>query len=382
MAHVEKFTKEALGHLCRHFERGTGKDGKPIRYSNQEIDVSRSHLNYNLAPQRTNQLEFIKQRCGEVYCLNRADVNVLCSWAVTEPQQLPEEERERFFRSVYQFMENRYGKENVVSAYVHMDETTPHIHFAFVPITFDDKKNRYTVSAKKLINKKELQTFHTDLQEHLDKEFKGRLNKEAYAVINGSTAEGNLSLKEFKRLKASEDLKKAQKTLSEAKNIKLNTEILRNEFNAKQAYISEMERESQITTEYPEYAVVTEKGLPFQKKKKFVTVPDDKWRERHVAYHHHLALKETMETFERNTKQLLSSYEAKEIELIRKELGTIKREYKDLKESFEGYVDTVNEVCERLPKPMQEEFKKQWELYIEEALGEREEPEELDYEYE
>lgn len=40
-------------------------------------------------------------------------------------------------------MANRYGKENVVSAYVHLDETAPHIHFSFIPITKDKKKGGF-----------------------------------------------------------------------------------------------------------------------------------------------------------------------------------------------------------------------------------------------
>ena len=45
-------------------------------------------------------------------------------------------------------MNERYGKENVISAYVHFDEVTPHMHY-FVPVVEDKKKGGYKLSAKK-----------------------------------------------------------------------------------------------------------------------------------------------------------------------------------------------------------------------------------------
>ena len=68
-------------------------------------------------------------------------MNVLCSWVVTVPKDVPEAEYEKFFHATYDFLEKRYGRENVVSAYVHMDEITPHMHFAFVPVVYDKRKS-------------------------------------------------------------------------------------------------------------------------------------------------------------------------------------------------------------------------------------------------
>lgn len=50
-----------------------------------------------------------------------------------------EEQMKQFFALSYEFLSERYGKENVISVYVHLDETTPHMHFLFIPIV-DDKK--------------------------------------------------------------------------------------------------------------------------------------------------------------------------------------------------------------------------------------------------
>ena len=68
------------------------------------------------------------------------------------------------------FLNDRYGQENAVAAVVHYDETTPHLHYAFVPVVFDDKKAHDKVSAKEVLTRQDLQTFHEDLDQHLKKE--------------------------------------------------------------------------------------------------------------------------------------------------------------------------------------------------------------------
>lgn len=207
MAHVMKMTRGAVGHMCKHYERATDEKGEYIKFGNEDIETSRSHLNYNLAPQRDSQGGFIKARCNEVKCLNRKDVNVVCSWVVTLPKdfsELNKGKEKEFFEGTYKFLEKRYGKENVVSSYVHMDETTPHMHFCFVPVIYDKNKEQYKVSAKEVVCKYDLQTFHSDLQGYLEQSRGIRAN-----VLNEATIEGNKSIEELKRGTAIEKLNMA-----------------------------------------------------------------------------------------------------------------------------------------------------------------------------
>lgn len=67
------------------------------------------------------------------------------------------------------FLNDRYGQENAVADVVHYDETTPHLHYAFVPVVFDDKKARDKASAKEVLTRHDLQNFHDDLDQHLKK---------------------------------------------------------------------------------------------------------------------------------------------------------------------------------------------------------------------
>jgi chromosome segregation ATPase len=228
MANVDKFTRAATGHLCAHFERSKDENGEYIRFGNQNIDTEKTAQNYNLAPDHEGgQVEFIRKRTSEVKCLNRADVNVMCSWVVTLPQGF-DNERD-FFEETYKFLSERYGEKNVVSAYVHMDEKQPHIHFSFVPMVVG-KNGKEKVSAKELLTKTELQRFHPELQRTLEH----ALGREV-PVLNGATAGGNRTVAE---MKAEEDVLRARETAEnaarEAEKTLRDVEALQNQKNALQ----------------------------------------------------------------------------------------------------------------------------------------------------
>ena len=212
MANLKKFTKASCGHMFKHYERAMEINPETgqleyVKFKNQEINTQASHLNYNLATHQTmRQGDFVRKRCSEVKLQNRKDVKVMCSWALTAPKDLPEAELDIFFRASYEFMAARYGNENVVSAYVHLDETSPHIHFAFVPVTEDKKKGGYKVSAKEVVNRQDLQTFHQDLNKHLEK-----ILGHSVSILNDATKDGNKTVTELKEKSALERARKAEK---------------------------------------------------------------------------------------------------------------------------------------------------------------------------
>ena len=198
MANYKKFTRQQLGKMLSHYDR-TDENPK------ENIDRSRTHLNYNLAPKADEaQMDILNQRLSEVKVQNRKDVNVLCTWVVTMPKTLPEEKELEFFRQSYQFLENKYGKDNVVSAYVHKDEVSPHMHFSFIPVVKDQKKDRLKVSAKECVTILDLNVFHSELRYHLERELGCEVD-----VLNEATREGNQSIMELKRKTAAERLKEA-----------------------------------------------------------------------------------------------------------------------------------------------------------------------------
>jgi len=242
VAHVAKYTRGAIGVLTRHFERAKKADGEYYKFKNQDIDLSRSHLNYNLAPDH-NQIDFVKGRCDEVQCMKRDDVNVMCAWVVTAPKGLSKDEHEKFFQGVYDFLKDRYDEENVISAFVHMDEVTPHMHFAFVPVVMDKKKQIKKVSAKERLNKKELQSFHQDLERRMLRLF-GR----DIGILNEATKEGNKSVAELKKGTAQDTLKILQRKISDLERVysdkhKTLVNVYERQRNALESKIGRLERQ-------------------------------------------------------------------------------------------------------------------------------------------
>lgn len=202
MANYAKYTKGASGHMLKHYERGKDEHGEYVKFGNQDIDLTRTHLNYNLAPEH-NQLDFIHERLDEVYCMKRKDVNVMCTWVVTAPKDLEEGREREFFQEAYDFMADKYGRDNVVSAYVHMDEKSPHMHFCFMPIV-EDQKRGLKVSAKECVTRRDLERFHGELQQYM--ESRGI----QCSIVNEATLEGNKAIKELKRGTARQELEEIQ----------------------------------------------------------------------------------------------------------------------------------------------------------------------------
>lgn len=215
MAHVQKFTKGSVGGLSIHIER------KTLNHSNKEIDTNRTHLNYDFCNKDGDMNQRLSDRLEEVYCFNRADVKVMADWVVTLPEELkelPSNQQKEFFKETYQFLEKRYGEKNVLSGTVHNDETTPHLHFAFIPVVFDKKNQREKVSAKEVLNRNELKTFHQDLDKYLKEKI-----PEIYqgGVLNDKT----IGIEDVKMLKKhSHKIKELEEKLKQ-ENESLNKEL-------------------------------------------------------------------------------------------------------------------------------------------------------------
>ena len=199
MAHLEKYTAAAIGHMLAHYDRTHSS-------STSNIDESRTALNYNLAEkdQPMPALDFLHKRMSEIKVLKRANLNVMCDWVITTPESLTPEELPLFFSECYKFLTERYGRENVITAPVHMDETSPHIHYAFVPVVTDKKKGIPKLSAKECITKKDLNTFHQDLTKYMTAVF-GR----DIGILNGATVGGNKTIKQLKQMSANLEAFKA-----------------------------------------------------------------------------------------------------------------------------------------------------------------------------
>ena len=107
--------------------------------SNPDIDAARKSDNYHLVmPKQTYHAE-VKQMIAAAGCKVRSNSTVMVETLITASPEfmkaLPKQEQREYFQKALQFMESKIGKDNMISAVVHMDEKTPHMHLSFCPIT-------------------------------------------------------------------------------------------------------------------------------------------------------------------------------------------------------------------------------------------------------
>ena len=161
-----KYKGPEIGRIEAHNERT-----KETYASNPDIDISRSKQNFHLiTPQRKYRAEAEKQ-IAEAQCRVRSDsVRVVETLITASPdffqgKQLPE--IKAFFEDALAFIQAHQAKETIISAVVHMDEKTPHMHLSFIPLTADKR-----LSAKDIVgNKKKLTWWQDEFWKHMVKKY-------------------------------------------------------------------------------------------------------------------------------------------------------------------------------------------------------------------
>ena len=140
-----KYKRENLKGIYRHNER------RNKNYSNDNIDKEKTYLNYSLkSPKYRYDKEFDMMK--EKYNLKgqiKTVSNIACEYIITSDKQffeeIGEEETKRYFETAYNFVAEykNLGEQYIMSAKVHMDEETPHMHLIFLPVvhTTDKKGN-------------------------------------------------------------------------------------------------------------------------------------------------------------------------------------------------------------------------------------------------
>lgn len=214
---IAKYDLSSCQGLLLHFAR----EGTPSNdeHKRSNIDESKTHLNYNLAPEREeSQLDYIKEKLETIDHVQRKTLVVMASLIIDQPKEVGPDSSSEFFRQAYSFCVERYGNKSglgedcIISSYVHLDESTPHMHVAILPVVrrteeveiikdgtaikIEQEKQRFC--AKEFINKHELDTLHKDMDKWLEKH---GINAK---TSNGKTIYGTngrpLTVKQLKRL--------------------------------------------------------------------------------------------------------------------------------------------------------------------------------------
>ena len=140
-----KYKRENLKGIYRHNER------KNKNYSNKNINPEFSHLNYSLKDCKHSyekEFDFIKEKYnlkGQIKTVS----NIACEYIITSDKEyfnsIGIDETKRYFETAYKFVceYKNLGEQYILSAKVHMDEETPHMHLVFIPVvhTTDKKGN-------------------------------------------------------------------------------------------------------------------------------------------------------------------------------------------------------------------------------------------------
>ena len=161
-----KYKGPEISHIESHNERTKEKYA-----SNPDVDTSRSHLNFHLVtPERKYRAEAEKQ-IAEAGCRTRSDsVRVVEALVTASPEFFKgkkKSEVKAYFTEALDFIQKYQSKETIISAVVHMDEKTPHMHLCFVPLT-EDKR----LSAKEIVgNKKKLTWWQDEFWKHMVKKY-------------------------------------------------------------------------------------------------------------------------------------------------------------------------------------------------------------------
>ena len=163
--HFEKHKANdtAVNGLQRHNERVPGQ-----KHSNERIDDSRTSDNVFLKKAdskfQTSVNDVIEnERKGGTKGVRKDAVRMVEATVQLSGKVLDmsEDEQEQVLRDSYEWLKNKFGEDNVISAVIHKDETNMHLHFDFVPIE-DGKLN-----AKAIISKLRLKQYQTDFLKNL-----------------------------------------------------------------------------------------------------------------------------------------------------------------------------------------------------------------------
>lgn len=138
------YKRDNLAGLYKHNER------KNTNYSNKDINKNNSINNYSIKQCNTTYSKAIKQLIDEndLKCRITNYTNLVCEFIITSDKEffdsIGENETKRYFQTAYDFVANykNLGEKYILSAKVHMDESTPHLHLVFVPVVQKlDKKS-------------------------------------------------------------------------------------------------------------------------------------------------------------------------------------------------------------------------------------------------
>ena len=269
MANAQKYTRAACGHLAAHYERRKDEKGEYVKFGNQDIDPQKTHLNYNLAPRRgqTNRLYSTENDRSPYPQKGRCECHVFMGgYSARVPPPQPKSSCKP---------RQRASRKAVFERSIAFSATATESRMSYRRMSIRTKKRRICfafscrlqrtsegekVSAKEVITKNDLKTFHTDLERYLDS-----FRDWHFEVVNEATKDGNKEIAELKKQTAHEEVLKAQQEALQARQRALQEQEsikpLVEQKNALRGEIEALQTEKEVLTAAEVEAIKGEKTL-------------------------------------------------------------------------------------------------------------------------
>jgi hypothetical protein len=299
VARMEKMKTGNLGGIQRHNQRETDN------HSNKEIDVTRSHLNYDLVNQESiNYRERIHEIIDTQRVSKRAvrkDAVLVDEWIITSDKTFFETaDSRKFFEDSVAYFSDRCGSQNIVYATVHLDETTPHMHLGIVPM------HEGRLSSKQVFSRQTLKEIQDELP--------GYLQSQGHAIERGikGSEQKHLTVEEYK-----ENQREVERMTEQVRDLEYKARAINRDIKMHREYVDEVAQET-----WHDDWLVTKKEMPDFS----MTMPaplDNSIRvevDQHTAKKYRMGFQQVVKLFQEKFAQVKSCIAHKWQELSRKEL--------------------------------------------------------------
>ena len=356
----EKLTRvEAQGAYIHNARRSKG-------HTNKDIDNTRTHLNFYC---KKNEQTYIKEfdRIKKEYDLKghiRSNSIILCEMMITSDNEFFDkiglEETKRYFRESYKFVCNykNLGEKYIVSAVVHLDETTPHMHLIYIPVihTKDKEGN--------LIDKVCARDFWRgrDSYRDLQNEFHKYIISKGFDLERGlpieETGAKHQKIEELKKITNFENTKKVLENvklelpeipnINDIKLIKLNKEKVENEIiKPKDELIQELYQDNiTLHRELSKQAKVVKEAEKYQKERDKIIADNKELNSKIKKIESEYKEKSnTLDLkFDSRTKELEKEFEEKNYEMkyeYKSKIRNLEKENNKLHKIIDKFYETI-----------------------------------------
>lgn len=381
----QKYKRENLKGIFRHNER------KNENYSNKNIDKEKSHLNYSLKdPRYSYEKEF--ERIRKEYNLKgqiKTVSNIACEYIITSDNEffnrIGEKETRRFFETAYKFVceYKNLGEQYILSAKIHNDEDTPHLHLVFLPVvhTKDKKGNAIDKLAcsefwKEKDSYRQLQNAFYEYMVSHNFELERGLPKE-------ETNRTHLSIEEYKKVtnydKTKEILKDITLELPEVPSIedfnrvvfKRNEKIQKEIIEPKDKLIEKLYSENKrLHGEIERQVNVTDEAEKYQKERDKILEDNENLHNKVYQMEHNYKVKSNSLDFRYNNRkeEIEKEFEKKAFNLeyeYKHKMHKLEKENTRLHKIIKTFEETVKKfikwICNKFELPSEDEIVRNFE---------------------